>query len=134
MMIFKKGYTMKNPNDDAIRQDLAESITKIFQDNIKDFDIDYVSSGIFEYGDGFVLLLAPFDSEEAELATDEIKRVAKQNSESIIQTIKQATQENGEVVEVEFDCEEIFMDNYGKDDIDLSEVIEISLPFRAYEQ
>lgn len=125
---------MKNPNDDAIRQDLAQNLTKIFQDNIKDFDIDYVSSGIFEYGDGFVLLLAPFDSEEAELATNEVKRVAKQNSESIIQTIKQATQENGEVVEVEFDCEEIFMDNYGKDDIDSLDRIEISLPFRAYEQ
>ncbi|ETD22794.1 hypothetical protein [Helicobacter macacae] len=125
---------MKNPNDNAICQDLAQNLTKIFQDNIKDFDIDYVSSGIFEYGDGFVLLLAPFDSEEAELATNEVKRVAKQNSESIVQTIKQATQENGEVVEVEFDCEEIFMDNYGKYDIDLSEVIEISLPFRAYEQ
>lgn len=133
MMIFKKGYTMKNPNDDAIRQDLAESITKIFQDNIKDFDIDYVSSGIFEYGNGFVLLLAPLYDDE-ELIYSEIKRIAKQNSKSIIQTIKQATQENGEVVEVEFDCEEIFMDNYGKDDIDLSEVIEISLPFRAYEQ
>lgn len=125
---------MKNLNDNTIRQDLAQNLTKIFQDNIKDFDIDYVSSGIFEYGNGFVLLLAPFDSEEAELATDEIKRVAKQNSEAIVQTIKQATQENDEVVEVEFDCEEIFMDNYGKDDIDLSEVIEISLPFRAYEQ
>lgn len=124
---------MKNPNDDAIRQDLAESITKIFQDNIKDFDIDYVSSGIFEYGDGFVLLLAPlYDYEE--FIYNQIKRVAKQNSEAIVQTIKQATQESGEVVEVEFDCEEIFMDNYGKDDIDLSEVIEISLPFRAYEQ
>ena len=125
---------MKNPSDNAICQDLAQNLTKIFQDNIKDFDIDYVSSGIFEYGDGFVLLLAPFDIEEAELATDEIKRVAKQNSEAIVQTIKQATQENDEVIKVEFDCEEIFMDNYGKDDIDLSEVIEISLPFRAYEQ
>lgn len=125
---------MKNPIDNAIRQDLAQSLTKIFQDNIKDFDIDYVSSGIFEYGDGFVLLLAPFDSEEAELATNEIKRVAKQNSESIIQTIKEATQENGDIVEVEFDCAEIFMDNYGKDDMDSLDRIEISLPFRAYEQ
>lgn len=124
---------MKNPNDDTIRQDLAESITKIFQDNIKDFDIDYVSSGIFEYGNGFVLLLAPLHDDD-EFIYNEVKRVAKQNSEAIVQTIKQATQESGEVVEVEFDCEEIFMDNYGKDDIDLSEVIEISLPFRAYEQ
>ena len=125
---------MKNPNDNAICQDLAQSLTKIFQDNIKDFDIDYVSSGIFEYGDGFVLLLAPFDSEEAELATNEIKRVAKQNSEAIIQTIKQAIQENGEIIDVEFDCEEIFMDNYGKDDEESLDRIEISLPFRAYER
>ena len=125
---------MKNPIDNAIRQNLAQNLTKIFQDNIKEFDIDYVSSGIFEYGNGFVLLLAPFDSEEAELATNEIKRVAKQNSESIVQTIKQATQENGEVVEVEFDCEEIFMDNYGKDDMDSLDRIAISLPFRTYEQ
>ena len=124
---------MKNPNDNAICQDLAQNLTKIFQDNIKDFDIDYVSSGIFEYGNGFVLLLAPLHDDD-KFIYNEFKRVAKQNSESIIQTIKQATQENGKVVEVEFDCEEIFMDNYGKDDIDSLDRIEISLPFRAYEQ
>lgn len=124
---------MKNPNDNAICQDLAQNLTKIFQDNIKDFDIDYVSSGVFGYGDGFVLLLAPLHDDD-KFIYNEVKRVAKQNSKAIIQTIKQATQENDEVIKVEFDCEEIFMDNYGKYDIDLSEVIEISLPFRAYEQ
>lgn len=133
MMIFKKGYTMKNPIDNAIRQDLAQSLTKIFQDNIKDFDIDYVSSGIFEYGDGFVLLLAPLHDDD-EFTYNEVKRVAKQNSESIIQTIKEATQENGDIVEVEFDCEEIFVDSYDKDEDDSPNRIEISLPFRAYEQ
>lgn len=123
---------MKNPNDNAICQDLAENITKIFQENIKDFNIDYISSGIFEYGNGFVLLLAPLHDDD-KFTYNEVKQVAKQNSEAIIQTIKEATQENGEVVEVEFDCEEIFMDNYGKDDMDSLDRIEISLPFRAYE-
>lgn len=122
---------MKNLNDNAMRQDLAQSLTKIFQDNIKDFDIDYVSSGIFEYGDGFVLLLAPLYDDE-ELIYNEIKRVAKQNRESIIQTIRQAIQKNDEVIEIEFDCEEIFVDNYDKDEDDSPDRIEISLPFRAY--
>lgn len=122
---------MKNLSNNNLCQDLAQNLTKIFQDNIKEFDIDYVGCGIFEYGDGFVLLLAPFDSKEAELTINEIKRVAMQNSESIIQTIKQTIQENDEVVEVEFDCEEIFVDSYDKDEEDSLDRIEISLPFRV---
>ena len=121
---------MKNLNDNAICQDLAQNLTKIFQDNIKDFDIDYVSCGIFEYDDGFVLLLVPLHDDE-EFVHNEIKRVAKQNSESIIQTIKQTMQENGEIVEVKFDCEEIFMDSYDSDESDSLDRIEISLPFRV---
>ena len=108
--------------------DLAKTLSKIFQDRISEFEIDYVSDGIFEAYPGFELLINA-EHDDIEFVEKIVSKVAKEQSEMIKASIKEAVQEKNIIVE--FDSEELYFVEMCENE---SEWIEIHLPFSIYKK
>lgn len=123
---------MKNPADNEICTNLARNLTKIFQKNITEFDIDFMSRGIFEENSNFELLLATFDSENLDFIESKVKRVIKAKQAEFIGEIQKAMSENGEKIKVSLNADDISLEISDFDcEDENAKRVEISVIFNA---
>lgn len=123
---------MKNPAESEIRVNLARNLTKIFQENIAEFELDYVSSGIFENPLGFELLLVADDSDDVELIKNAVERVVKVKQAEFIGEIQKAMSENGEKIKVSLNADDILLEISDFDcEDENAKRVEISVIFNA---